>query len=258
MNSSKIVFFPLGKLENMFSGQSQLWKQVLFTLSTIQTQFPMKRIAPSRSGDASSNIDSHLKDCISNVANTFSLLSGEELSDFNETGGQPSSRKRRRPNDVCAMVEGASPTWARSSPEDTVLPPPDLMSDLIDIYFRNIHPWIPVIHETTFKGKISNAEQSQELVTILHAIASVTARLSDDVRLSKPDVRMQCELKNRERVILSSMESFSMENLQALIIIAFDIVFFLYPYDVAQKMNSNCCYRLGADEDRRPGQLSEA
>jgi hypothetical protein len=98
------------------------------------------------------------------------------------------------------------------------------MEHLIELYFRDIHPWIPVIHESKFKEQMKNEHRSKVLTTILHAITSVTARLSEDSRLSKSEVQMHYEQLNRERVIISSMESFSVENLQALIIIAFDIV----------------------------------
>lgn len=57
---------------------------------------------------------------------------------------------------------------------------------------------------------------------------------------------------NRQRIILSSMESFSVENLQALVILAFDTVHPVYP----QHQTFTNVTRLVADVVPHRGQLS--
>ncbi|OBT60920.1 hypothetical protein VE03_10801 [Pseudogymnoascus sp. 23342-1-I1] len=71
---------------------------------------------------------------------------------------------------------------------------------------------------------MANPAQRQKLTTIFHAIVSLCIRFSNDPRVSSAEVRMKYSTKSRQIVILQSMESFSVENLQALVICAFDTI----------------------------------
>jgi DNA-directed RNA polymerase specialized sigma24 family protein len=55
-------------------------------------------------------------------------------------------------------------------------------------------------------------------------MVSLCARFSNDERLGNAQAKMELSRRSREAVILNSMESFSVANLQALIICAFDTV----------------------------------
>ncbi|CAK7218225.1 hypothetical protein SBRCBS47491_003437 [Sporothrix bragantina] len=103
--------------------------------------------------------------------------------------------------------------------------PDDLQAALVDIYFQRLHPWIPMLHEHQFRQKLSSAEQRPRLVNILYAITSLCIRFSDDMRLGLDRAaRARLAKTCRDTVILQSMQSFSVENLQALIICAFDTI----------------------------------
>jgi hypothetical protein len=104
------------------------------------------------------------------------------------------------------------------------LPPDDLVDSLVEIYFVTIHPWIPILHVKQFREKMANPVQRPKLATIFHAIVSLCVRFSKDERLGDPNVRARYSKFSRNTVILQSMESFSVENLQALVICAFDTV----------------------------------
>lgn len=105
------------------------------------------------------------------------------------------------------------------------LPPDDLVDSMVNIYFNQIHPWIPMLHEPTFRGLLSNSSGRARVSTILYAIVSLCIRFSDDPRLQNaPQLRAQYSTSCRQTVILASMESFSVENLQAMTICAFDII----------------------------------
>ncbi|KAL1906420.1 hypothetical protein Sste5344_007748 [Sporothrix stenoceras] len=84
-----------------------------------------------------------------------------------------------------------------------------------------------MLHEHQFRQKLASPDpkQRQRLVNILYAITSLCIRFSDDVRLgASPESRTHLAKTCRDTVILQSMQSFSVENLQALIICAFDTI----------------------------------
>lgn len=105
------------------------------------------------------------------------------------------------------------------------LPPDEVLFSLVEIYFQLIHPWIPMLHVRNFRQRMKHPSQRDQITTICHAIVSICARFSDDPRLGHDsDVRTQRAKRSRDTVILQSMQSFSVENLQALIIVAFDTI----------------------------------
>jgi hypothetical protein len=100
-----------------------------------------------------------------------------------------------------------------------------LIDGLVEIYFQQIHPWIPMLHVRQFRAMLADPAQRGKLDTILHAITSLCIRFAHDPSLdAQPGLRAQYASQSRQHVILASMESFSVENLQALIICAFDTI----------------------------------
>lgn len=121
--------------------------------------------------------------------------------------------------DLDKMVkESGSPS------ERDFLPDEDLLRQLVGSYFRYIHPWIPVLQVRDFEKRMVDPDQRPAVVNILHAMVTATVKFSTDDRLALRKTRDDLAKLCRERVILTSMESFSVENLQALIIIAFDLI----------------------------------
>ncbi|KKY35460.1 putative c6 transcription [Diaporthe ampelina] len=72
---------------------------------------------------------------------------------------------------------------------------------------------------------MKDPSQCGQITTICHAIVSICTRFSNDPRLGHDsEARAQKAKRSRDAVILQSMQSFSVENLQALIIVAFDTI----------------------------------
>ncbi|KAM5377893.1 hypothetical protein ACJZ2D_004797 [Fusarium nematophilum] len=144
----------------------------------------------------------------------------DDHHEFNLGHGQP--RKRRRV-DSCGNpnIELASQLGELGS-TSTTLPPPDLLEDIISAYFTLIQPWIPILHETRFRSRFYSQEQLPRLTVLLHAIVVAAIRFvdSDNSRLTAQDVEFWMT-RSRGVVILSAMDGLSVENLQALSIIAF-------------------------------------
>jgi hypothetical protein len=153
-------------------------------------------------------------------------------ADGYDTHGSPHAppRKRRR-IDSCGnpKIELALPL------EDlldttTSLPPPKLLEDVVTAYFDNIQAWIPILHETRFRRRMESPEQRIRLIIVIHAIIVAAIRFANPEAhgLSTVDVEAQTRT-SRSIVVLNAMDSLSVENLQALTIIAFDDVGLFVP-----------------------------
>jgi hypothetical protein len=170
---------------------------------------------PSNPGDTLKDYTSRLRSELSSVSRNFELPDAE-----------PSIPVKRR-RTTSTSGEGRPPprSGMRSQQDhENDLPPDDLVDALVEIYFTNIHPWIPILHVKQFRERMAIPTDRQKLGIIFHAIVSLCVRFSQDQRLESTEVRARYSKRSREIVILQSMESFSVENLQALIICAFDTV----------------------------------
>lgn len=203
----------------MFLGQGVLWQQVWNCLSTIQAQQSLTSDLPSEN-NATTGV--RLEDYTNRLKHTLSTLS---MGDFESSSADLKSRlKRKRTSVDSAGISNSQQQSAAVDTGENDLPPDDLLDSLVEIYFATIHPWIPILHVRQFRERMATPAQRKKLTTIFHAIVSLCVRLSDDPRLENSNVRARYSKQSRQTVILQSMESFSVENLQALVICAFDTV----------------------------------
>ncbi|KAF5988010.1 C6 transcription factor [Fusarium bulbicola] len=142
------------------------------------------------------------------------------LSSPNDVQHQP--RKRRRV-DSCGNpnIELASQLNELGS-TSSQLPPPELLEEVINAYFILVQPWIPILHETRFRSRFYSHEQLPCLTVLLHAIVVAAIRFVDteNGRRSEKEIETWTS-RSRSIVLLSAMDGMSVENLQALSIIAF-------------------------------------
>lgn len=110
-----------------------------------------------------------------------------------------------------------------SSTNGSLLPPLDLLGDLVELYFQNVHPWIPVLHVTSFREKFGDANERKRLTTVLQAITSVCLRFDQLSGLTQEE-KTEWSLKCKNAVMLAGMDRFSVVNLQAMVIVSFDII----------------------------------
>lgn len=209
----------------MFLGQGLVWQQVwrhLETLGQRNSSGLPSSIATTPPGSLQENT-SRLRDSL------IAIGGGDKSEPAAGVFGPTRSTKRRR---VDHEADGAKVAHSAGDEEGTTnshkesqnFPPDCIVDSLVEIYFERIHPWIPMLHVRKFRQQLADPLRRPELSTILHAITSVCARFSDDPSLGNPASRDDIVRKSRETVILRSMESFSVKNLQALIICAFDTV----------------------------------
>lgn len=134
------------------------------------------------------------------------------------------SRKRKR---QAQDYESLSESWDLSDYTDTLsaLPPQRTLDAILDTYFKVIHPWVPLIHEGRFRARLENSNKRLKYCVVLHALVAITMKhvKFDDYGMSKEEAIRQIR-RSRNVVMLSGMDSLSVENLQALVLIAFDYV----------------------------------
>lgn len=198
----------------MFLGQSMLWQQLMNGLTSSANG---SISSPSNKLDAPiASLKEHIGQVKSNLSH---LASADPSQDKNTSESLKSHQWARGPTGGTAVNHGASrPTEY----DDVDLPPKDMVNTLVEIYFAKIHPWIPMLHVRIFRERMGDDRERPQLTTIFHAIVSLCARFSNDSRLGTSEEKARIAKNSKQVVLLRSMESFSVENLQALIICAFD------------------------------------
>lgn len=201
----------LDALENMFLGQGLLWQHVLDHLQKQSGQSLSPMLVP----DDLSGSAEQLRQALGSLGHK--RQHAEDHPNPSHSATAKRQRTQENPN-------GELPERSRYILLDVESIPPDLLEALVEIYFARIHPWIPVLHVRQFRRRLRSLEDKKDMSTILCAIASTCVRFSDDQRFGTAEERSRLAQTCRQAVILKSMESFSVENLQALIICAFDII----------------------------------
>ncbi|KAK7203036.1 fungal-specific transcription factor domain-containing protein [Myxozyma melibiosi] len=209
----------LDNLEKLFLGQSILLRQLL--APALQN---INELATNVAPDIISTAVCNLAD------DPYGLqLKGFEetlrglRNDFGFSNRKPSSSEQDHTSQH-RSEDDLTPLLSTFHGTRSYLPPEDLISDLVDLHFEFIQPWIPVLHRDTFKAKVRNIAERPRLAVILHAIVVAASRFSKDCRLRNRKIREKLCNACRQYVILQSLESYSVENVQAAIIIAFDSI----------------------------------
>lgn len=105
------------------------------------------------------------------------------------------------------------------------LPPVSFLEAAVEAHFQTVHHWIPILHETRFRAKFKDPIERQKLPILLHALLSASIKYVDfeAFGMRAQDVARQIRV-SRRAVMSHAMESLSVQNTQALVIIAFDYV----------------------------------
>lgn len=107
---------------------------------------------------------------------------------------------------------------------DTDFPPYDLLYGLVDLFFKHIYPWCPILHrQTTLNSLFGDSTLDEADRIILHAVVATTVKFSTDQRLT-PEKRTRYHSNSKSKVLLYGIENSSVKSLQALVILALDVV----------------------------------
>jgi hypothetical protein len=125
-----------------------------------------------------------------------------------------------------------SPASFRQSGSE--LPPPEVISELVTLYYRHIHPWSPLVIQAdeVSSGAAFNAHSpsqpssstrsSSSPSVLIHAIVFVTLRFSDHAHFSSHPATSKSHYAGvaKNTVLMAAMNQMSIANLQALTILA--------------------------------------
>ncbi len=112
----------------------------------------------------------------------------------------------------------------RFTSPDHDLPPYDLLYSLADLYFKHINTWCPILHRRSTMDALFGSSTLDEADRILlHAIVATTLRFSTDARLNEEN-RRRFHDTSKQKVLLYGLENSSVKALQALVILALDLV----------------------------------
>ncbi|KAK3998085.1 fungal-specific transcription factor domain-containing protein [Cladorrhinum sp. PSN332] len=115
------------------------------------------------------------------------------------------------------------PPASRQLPSDQDLPPYDMLYSLVDLYFKHINTWCPILHrKSTFESLFGHSRPDETDKIVLHAIVATSLRYSADDRLTD-ESRQRYHEASKRRVLLYGMENLSVKSLQALVILALDL-----------------------------------
>ena len=110
------------------------------------------------------------------------------------------------------------------SQQDNDFPPYDLLYSLADLFFKHINPWCPILHrQSTLNSLFGPSSLDEADRILLHAIVATTLRFSTDTRLTD-ESRERYHQTSKEKVLLYGLENSSVKSLQALVILALDLV----------------------------------
>jgi Fungal specific transcription factor domain len=103
------------------------------------------------------------------------------------------------------------------------LPPYDLLYSLVDLYFKHVNSWLPLLNRKTTMDALFGPTPLEEADRILlHGMVATSLRFSQDPRLT-PESKLHYHTYSKQRVQLYGLENSSVRALQALAILALDV-----------------------------------
>ncbi|EXJ90773.1 hypothetical protein A1O1_03877 [Capronia coronata CBS 617.96] len=125
---------------------------------------------------------------------------------------------------------GTSTAWyptstpAPSLIPDSELPPYDLLYTLVDLFFKHVNPWSPILdRKATFDAFFGSQSMDESDRILVHAIVATTLRFSKDPRLT-PESRNQFHEISRQKIMLYALDHPTVRAMQALTILAVDVL----------------------------------
>ncbi|KAJ5167570.1 uncharacterized protein N7482_006351 [Penicillium canariense] len=97
------------------------------------------------------------------------------------------------------------------------------IEDVLQTYFKHIHPWIPLVHETSLRRRLLDPRHRSKLDVLLRAMILVSTRfIQRHETVSDISLAGLITEQARSLVVSTSMDCLSVENLQALVICVFN------------------------------------
>ncbi|KAL3471595.1 fungal-specific transcription factor domain-containing protein [Aspergillus californicus] len=150
---------------------------------------------------------------ISSLATGFRKPDGEpNLGHLDSGDGGPTKRRRT----------DADGRTNHSSYVDTVPPLPEdiILGQVFEAYFVHVHPWLPIIHESRFRRRLVDGEKEKLSVVIRSMMLSAGRFVEDRDTTTSLEASAKDPEGLRDWLVSQALKQPSIENLQALVIIA--------------------------------------
>ena len=133
-------------------------------------------------------------------------------------------------NAAADTVEGPSSstpgqTWVTTpSSIESELPPYDLLYSIVDLYFKHVNTWSPILDRKEIFDRLFGLNvMAEEDRVLAHAIVATALRFSRDPRLTQQSRRRYHDV-SKQRVQLYALNNPTVRALQSLVILALDVL----------------------------------
>lgn len=170
----------------------------------------------SSNADSQETIDG--KSLLFSLAREICKLSNTTSPSADRTNDEPIAKRRRTNSNTGSRT-------SRYTSNQPLLPDDIALDHILDAYFRQVHPWIPMIHEARFRRRRENGDDAN-LLPLLQAIVLISYRHVSRKDIAESVHNMIDGQDTRDWIVAKATKSLSVENLQALIIVCFHDVGF--------------------------------
>ncbi|KAL4967005.1 Zn(II)2Cys6 transcription factor [Aspergillus stella-maris] len=157
--------------------------------------------------------DSTIHNLLSTLAAGLQKLDRQSSLIQRASGSENSTKRRRKDENGSYEVPSIFP----AIPDDSIL------SHVLEAYFIYIHPWTPIIHEGRLRRRLVEDAERGKLQLVVHAMTLISKRYIVDEDVATYLNQSMSEADDvRDWLVARALKHPSVENLQALIIIACD------------------------------------
>ena len=132
---------------------------------------------------------------------------------------QPCASRKRKRQDSSAPT----PAWDQLDDSSSLLPNEEALERIIDTYFSTVHHWIPFIHQKRFRQRLRDPSSAPNLTVLLHGMTVAAIRQVAPEHVAQDTIEQHIK-SSRNVVLLNAMNGLSIENMQALALVAFESV----------------------------------
>lgn len=107
---------------------------------------------------------------------------------------------------------------------DSDLPPSDILYNIVDLYFKHVNTWCPILdRKVTFDALLHSPVTDETDYLLLHAIVAATLRFVKDPRLISESRKRYHDVA-KQKILLHGLEGPSIKALKALVILSLDLL----------------------------------
>ncbi|KAK4083740.1 transcriptional regulator family: Fungal Specific TF [Trichoderma aggressivum f. europaeum] len=204
----------LGRLDALVQGLRQRVDSHISQHDSHMTKSPPTHHGRHQSWHATASPESTRSDVLSEGARSPTVILGRPV---NITGGV----KLPRSFDTNIKTVYEQEIILSTDPD---LPPSDLLYVLVDLFFKHINTWFPLLdRKATFGTYFGSTSVSRGDRVVLFAIIVTTLRFATDTRLT-PNAKKKLHNDCRHKIELYALENVNLFSLKALTLLSLDVL----------------------------------